>query len=58
MPNGGTVHAEVFDILGNKVMEQDTASRVDIASLAPGSYSLVIIDKKGTTRSHATFMKQ
>ena len=34
------------------------ATRLDITSLAPGSYSVMIIDEKGTARSHARFVKQ
>lgn len=57
VPNGGTVHAEVFDMLGNKVMEQDMATHVNISSLATGSYILKATDAKGQSL-HARFMKK
>ena len=57
-PTGKPVHVKVFDMVGHLAMEQDMATRLDITSLAPGSYSVMIIDEKGTARSHARFVKQ
>lgn len=56
--DGKPVHVKVYDMVGQLAMDQDMTTRLDISTLAPGSYSLVIIDKKGMKGSHATFMKQ
>ncbi len=56
--DGKPVHVMVYDMVGHLVMDQDVVVKLNVTDLAPGSYSLVILDEKGTTRSHARFMKQ
>ncbi len=55
---GKPVHVKVFDMVGHLAIEQNMTTRLDITSLAPGSYSVLIIDEKGTAQSHAHFVKQ
>ncbi len=52
------VHVKVYDMVGHLVMEHNMVTRLDIANLAPGSYSLLIMDGKGNTQAHARFVKQ
>ena len=52
------MHVKVFDMVGHLAIEQNMTTRLDITSLAPGSYSVLIIDEKGTAQSHAHFVKQ
>ncbi|MEO5585960.1 MAG: T9SS type A sorting domain-containing protein, partial [Flavobacteriales bacterium] len=56
--DGKPVHVMVYDMVGHLVMDQDVVVKLNVTDLAPGSYSLVILDEKGTTRSHARFIKQ
>lgn len=52
------VHVKVYDMVGHLAMEVDMTSRLDIAKLAPGSYSMLITDEKGNIQAHTRFMKQ
>lgn len=52
------VHVKVYDMVGHLVMEQNMATRLDISDLAPGSYSLVIVDENKAAQAHARFVKQ
>ena len=56
--NDMPVHVKVYDMVGHLVMERNMATRLDISALAPGSYSLVILDSKGNNQAHARFVKQ
>ncbi len=56
--NGLPVHVKVYDMVGHFVMERNTATRLDIADLAPGSYNLLIMNDQGTSQAHARFVKQ
>lgn len=56
--NDMPVHVKVYDMVGHLVMEHNMVTRLDIANLAPGSYSLVIMDGNGNTQAHARFVKQ
>ncbi|MGB3526884.1 MAG: GEVED domain-containing protein [Flavobacteriales bacterium] len=51
------VHVKVYDMVGHLVMEHNMTTRLDIAELAQGSYSLLIVDGKGNTQAHARFVK-
>lgn len=52
------VHVKVYDMVGHLVLEQDQTTRLHVADLAPGSYSLLITDVKGHVQGHARFVKQ
>lgn len=56
-PSDKPVHVKVYDMVGHLAMEQDVAGKLNISDLAPGSYNLVILDKKGTAQARARFMK-
>ncbi len=45
-------------MVGHVSMEQNMAVKWDITGLAPGSYSVQILDEKGATQAHARFIKQ
>ncbi len=60
IPNGGavTVHVKVYNALGKLVLEQQAATQLDVAKLAPGSYNLLVLDGRGHRLGHARFVKQ
>jgi len=51
------VHVKVYDMVGHLAMEQDKVTRLNVANLAPGSYSLLITDEKGNTEGRVRFVK-
>lgn len=57
-PNGLPVHVKVFDMLGQLVAEKTQATRLHVANLAPGTYSLMIVDEDGRSVAHTRFVKQ
>lgn len=57
-PNGQPAQVRVFDMLGQLVLEKDQATRLNVAHLAPGTYSLMIMDGKGNPQARARFVKQ
>ncbi len=52
------VHVKVYDMVGHLAMEQHQVTRLNVANLAPGSYSLLITDDKGNVEGRARFVKQ
>lgn len=56
--SGAPVNVQVYDLLGNLVLEQASTSQLHVANLAPGSYILRATDNKGNTISHVRFVKQ
>lgn len=56
--DGRAVHAQVYDMVGHLVMEQDMVKSLDIAGLATGSYTLLTTDENGGHRAHSHFVKQ
>ncbi len=57
-PNGQPVHVKVYDMVGHLVKASHLTNRLDISALAPGSYSLQVIDEMGNRLAHARFVKQ
>lgn len=57
-PNGQPAQVRVFDMLGQLVLEKDQATRLNVAQLAPGTYSLMIMDGNGNPQARTRFVKQ
>lgn len=57
-PDGRPVHVKVYDMLGQLALEAASTTHVNVAGLAPGSYSLLITDVKGDVKARTRFMKQ
>lgn len=57
-PSGLPVHAKVYDMLGQLVVEKDRTVQLDIRHLAPGAYNLQLLDNNGTVKASARFLKQ
>lgn len=56
-PDSKPVHVKVYDAVGHLVMERDVTSKLNVAGLAAGSYSLLISDAQGTIQARSRFMK-
>ncbi len=52
------VHVKVYDMVGKLALEQDKTTRISVANLAPGSYTLLITDEKGSVQGRTRFVKQ
>jgi len=57
-PNGRPVHVKAYDMVGKLALEKDMVTRIDVANLAPGSYTLQITDEKGNVQGRTRFVKQ
>lgn len=55
---GRPLHAHVLDMTGRQVLERPVNGRLDLAALAPGSYTLLITDGQGTLQGRGRFVKQ
>lgn len=56
--NGKAVQVQVYDMVGHLALEQTSTGKLDIAKLAPGSYTVQITKLDGTGVAHARFVKQ
>lgn len=56
-PDNKPVHVKVYDAVGHLVMAKDLTSKLNVAGLAAGSYSLLISDAQGTILARTRFMK-
>lgn len=57
-PAGRAAHVKVFDALGQLIIERAQATRLDITNLAPGNYSLLMMDETGRAAARTRFVKQ
>ncbi len=57
-PDGMPVHVRVFDMLGKLALENQRTTSLNVATLAPGSYNVLILDDKGLTKARARFVRQ
>ena len=57
-PDRKPAHIKVFNMTGQLVLDVAMTTHLDVADLAPGSYSLLIADAEGNIQARTRFMKQ